>query len=532
MKSFVKMSFNVVVLSAVLFVGIAVFVAINTKSMMVAESERTVKSVVRATAGRIDLLMSEVESAVNNSVWMIGEHLDNPDYMYRITNELVKNNEFIVGSAVAFKSKYYPDRGHFFAPYSYLNERGEFASKQLGTETNDYFTQEWYDKPLKSGSPVWSEPYFDEGGGAILMSTYSVPIKDKQGQIYAILTADLSLEQLRGYVAAIKPYPQSYAVLKTDKNNYLVSPPRQDQIMDMITIRDQANNGWIVEITCPVSEILKDANELVVKIVIFSIAGLALIFLLSWFYSSRLQRATVERQRIVSELSIASRIQSDILPKNFPKHVSAKLRPAREVGGDLYDFVERDDKLYFIVGDASGKGVPAALFSFMAETAFRLSAMMNLKSDEIIKNINSVLVKGNDMSMFVTVFVGILDRKTGELEYCNGGHNPPVVVGKNGEVEFLSVKRHLPCGVSDEYKFVAQNYTIKDDSTLIVYTDGVTEAERSDNSQFGAGRLEDFACANATCAPSLLVDKLFATVDEFVAGAEQSDDITIMAIRI
>lgn len=532
MKNFVKMSLNVVVLSAVLFVGIAIFVAMSTKSMMVGEAERTVRSVVRATAGRIDLLMSEVESAVNNSAWMVGEHLSDPDYMYRITRELVKNNEFIVGSAIAFKSNYFPKKGHFFAPYSYLDEKDALKSKQLGTADNDYFVQEWYDVPVKSGERYWTEPYFDEGGGKILMSTYSVPIKDAKGEVYAVLTADLSLEQLRGYVAAIKPYPQSYAVLKTAKDGYLVRPPRQSEVDKMITIRDHAANGWIIEIICPVSEILRGAEELVVKIVIFSLAGLALIFLLSWFYSSRLQRATVERQRIASELSIASKIQEDILPRKFPDYLTARLRPAREVGGDLYDFVEAGDKVYFIVGDASGKGVPAALFSFMAETAFRLSCTMGLKPDAIVRNINSILVNGNDMSMFVTTFVGLLDRKTGAFEYCNGGHNSPVVVDKDGKVEFLAVKRNLPCGVMEGYPFTLQSARLSAGSTLIVYTDGVTEAERADHSQFGEGRLDDFALAHAAEEPSAIAHELFAEVDRFVAGAEQSDDITVMAIRV
>ena len=216
---------------------------------------------------------------------------------------------------VAFRPNYYKEHGYFFAPYSYQNERGEMCKRQLGTAENDYFTQEWYSEPMKSGVASWCEPYFDEGGGKILMSTYSVPVKDAKGETYAILTADLSLEQLRGYVAAIRPYPQSYAILKSAKGEYLVGPPKGVKIANdkTIMIKDKAENGWSVEIVCPMAEILKSAQRLVIKIIIFSASGLALIFLLSWFYSSRLQRATAERERIASELTIASKIQVGIL---------------------------------------------------------------------------------------------------------------------------------------------------------------------------------------------------------------------------
>lgn len=532
MKALNKISVYVVLLSALLFTGIAVFVAVNTSSMMTEEAVRTVRSVVKTTVGRIDRLMSEVELAANNSVWLVGEHIDDPNYMYKITQELVGNNEFVVGSTVAFRPNYYKEHGYFFAPYSYQNERGEMCKRQLGTAENDYFTQEWYSEPMKSGVASWCEPYFDEGGGKILMSTYSVPVKDAKGETYAILTADLSLEQLRGYVAAIRPYPQSYAILKSAKGEYLVGPPKGVEIANdkTIMIKDKAENGWSVEIVCPMTEILKSAQRLVIKIIIFSASGLALIFLLSWFYSSRLQRATAERERIASELTIASKIQAGILPRVFPDYVAAKLRPAREVGGDLYDFIERDGKIYFLIGDASGKGVPAALFSFMAVTTFRLSCAMGLSSAEIIQHINAILVNGNDMSMFVTAFVGILDFKNGKFEYCNGGHNPPIIISPNGKTEFLEVKRNLPCGVMEGYEFKSQSIDICKGAKMVVYTDGVTEAEKADHSQFGENRLMEFALNHKTDDAKRLVASLFNEVDKFVAGAEQSDDITVMAI--
>lgn len=532
MKKFGKIGLHVVLPSALLFSAIAAFVAVNTSSMMVSEAERTVKSVVKATVGRIDSLMIGVKSAADNSVWIVGDHLDDPDYMYRITRELVENNEFIVGSAVAFKAGFFPSKGHFFSPYTHVDPAGEMHSFQLGTESNDYFIQNWYFVPAASGQPHWCEPYFDEGGGKCWMSTYSVPVKDDAGNTYAILTADISLEQLRGYVAGLRPYPQSYAALYTAKGDTLVGPPRGNMPAPgkTITIRDVADNGWVVEIVCPMSEILKGAQRLVAKIIVFSVAGLGFIFVLSWFYSSRLQRVTASRERIESELSIASRIQSGFISKNFPACLSADIRPAREVGGDLYDFVETADKLFFVVGDASGKGVPAALFSFMAGTAFRFACELGMRPAEIVGHVNRMLSTGNDCCMFVTIFAGILDKATGRLEYCNAGHNPPVMVAHGGAA-FLDVKRNVPAGVVEDFKFAEQSTVLEKGDRLVVYTDGVTEAERTDHSAFGNDRLLALVAENKAKSAKEITETLMSAVAAFTDGAEQSDDITVLSIE-
>jgi len=279
-----RFSFNVVAATVLLFVGIAAFVSVSTRSLMVDEAERTVKSVVKATVGRIDRLMEGVESAAANSTWIVGEHLDDPDYMYRITSELVENNTFIVGSAVAFEKNFFPSKGERFSPYSCEGSNGVVRSFPL---PYDYHVQEWYLEAASQGSPRWCEPYYDEGGGETLMSTYSVPIRDKKGHIYAILTSDISLEQLTRHVASIRPYPQSYAVMRSEKGAVLVPPPKDALSVDAkttITIRERADNGWTVEIVCPIQEILTGAKKLVSRLIVFSMAGLGIIFLLSRFY--------------------------------------------------------------------------------------------------------------------------------------------------------------------------------------------------------------------------------------------------------
>lgn len=542
MKLTGKVSITMVVAAMALFASIAVFVAISTRSMMTREAERTVQSVVKATTGRIDRLMTGVESATLNSAWVVGEHLDDPDYMIKITHELVANNEFIIGSTVAFEANYFPQKGKCFCPYTYREKGKVILSKlqydYLSGEMNEKGKPkyEWYSEARRLGHPRWCEPYFDKGGADIWMSTFSVPIKDAKGKVYAILTADVSLEQLTGYVAAIRPYPQSYATMKTANGLYLVAPPENSSASGepgkTVTIGDHTDNGWRVEIVCPLGQILNGAEELVMKIVIFSVAGLALIFLLSWYFSSRLQQLGAARERIASELAVASRIQTGVLPKDLPAGVGARMRPAREVGGDIYDFLESGDRLYFVVGDASGKGVPAALFSFMAETAFRIAAALGLPAGEVARHINRVLSHGNDMCMFVTMFVGVIDRRTGEFSCCNLGHNPIVAVLEDGRAQFVKAAVNLAAGVMDGYPYETQTLSIGEVTKLIVYTDGVTEAECADHAQFGENRLISFASRHAANTAPETVDSLLAEVDGFVSGAEQSDDITVMCLDL
>ena len=530
MKISLKPAFSIVGGVVVLFATLSVFVAHSTSVMMVDEAERTVKSVVKETTGRIDRLMTVVEAATVNSAWIVGEHLDDPDYMYRITRELVENNDFIVGSTVAFEPDFFKAKGRLYSPYSCIDKKGKISSFPL---PYDYPTYEWYRGAKEAGRPRWCEPYFDEGGGGIMMCTFSVPIRDGKGRFYAVLTADISLEQLTRHVAAICPYPRSYAELVSGKGEYIVKPPQGREaagLGDTIAIRDQAQNGWALSIVCPVENILSGARRLVFRIVIFAALGLVLIFLLSWFYSSRLQRATVQRERIEGELGTARAIQEGVLTKDFPENVAATLLPAREVGGDLYDVVRRGNRLYFIVGDASGKGVPAALFSFMAGTVFRMACGMDLAANEIAARINRVLASSNKTSMFVTAFVGVLDVTTGDLDFCCAGHNPPVVISPDGAASFLAVRRGPPTGAVAVASYEPQRTKLERGAKILVYTDGVTEAERADHSQFGNGRLLEYASGCGGRGVCEVLDGLVRSVDEFVAGARQFDDITIMVV--
>ena len=530
-RSVERINFVVVAVTATLFLAIAVFVAFSTSKMMEDEARSTVENVVKATVGRIDRQMASVESAVENSAWIVGEQVSDPDYMFRITGELVQNNPFIVGSTVAFEPNFFPSKGYYYSAFSCKDGKGGIKRIQQGGESFKYHGMDWYRIPKESGKSSWCEPYFDKGGAEVMMCTYSVPLANRDGKVYAVLTADVSLESLTRHVAEIKPYPDSYAVLFSQKGNPLVvAPVGAASASDTVTITGKTSNGWTVKLVCPLANILQGARRLVRRIALFSVVGLGLIFLVSWSFSTRLQRATAANERLSSELGIAWKIQSSVMKRKTPPYIGTILRPAREVGGDFYDFQEKDGLLYFAVGDASGKGIPAALFAFLASAGFHMATDMGLPPGEIVARINALLCRDNDACMFVTLFVGRLDLSSGRLEYCNAGHTPLVVVEPGGGAEFLDAKRNIVAGIMDGYAYAAQETTLKPGAMLLAYTDGVTEAERDDHEQYGGKRLLAFASAHAKDAPSDFVENMARDLDAFTAGAEQSDDITALAV--
>ena len=228
-----------------------------------------------------------------------------------------------------------------------------------------------------------------------------------------------------------------------------------------------------------------------------------------------------------------------MVPKIFPPFperedvdLYAKLIPAKEVGGDLYDFFIENDKLYFIVGDVSGKGVPASLVMAVTCRLFRTIAAHFHMPAEIMMALNATLAENNESNMFCTAFLGVLDLKTGNLQYCNAGHNAPVIIEPTGEVKFMEVVPNLPFGLFGDFPYEGQECDLVQGTSLLLYTDGVTEAENKENSLYSDERLLDLLSKQRCHMPCTMVDVVLDDVNKHVNGAEQSDDITIMSIII
>ena len=256
-------------------------------------------------------------------------------------------------------------------------------------------------------------------------------------------------------------------------------------------------------------------------------------------YIEELQASTAAKASIQSELKVASEIQMSMLPKLFPPYpdrddidIFGSLTPAKAVGGDLYDFYIRDEKLFFCIGDVSGKGVPASLVMAVTRSLFRTISQHESQPDCIVTQVNNTLSDQNESNMFVTLFVGILDLPTGRLRYCNAGHDAPLLVGDG--VDFLPCDSNIPAGVMQDWKYVAQEALVHPQTTIFLYTDGLTEAENSIHELFGEERVRLVAEESLQAqqqAPERIIEKMSKAVKTFVGEAEQSDDLTILAIQ-
>ena len=256
-------------------------------------------------------------------------------------------------------------------------------------------------------------------------------------------------------------------------------------------------------------------------------------------YIEELKDTTIQKASIERDLSIASDIQMGMLPVKFPTkedrddvQLYASLTPAKAVGGDLFDFYFRDEKLFFCIGDVSGKGVPASLFMAVTRSIFRTVSVHESMPDRIVTIMNRTIADMNKTNMFVTLFVGVLDLPTGRLHYCNAGHDAPLLVGAG--VGELSCDANIPVGFMPQWKYTLQEAHIFTGTTIFLFTDGLTEAEDINHAQFQMERVHEVAgqaLAQQMQEPKELIGSMTEAVHQFVGDAEQSDDLTMMAIQ-
>ena len=256
-------------------------------------------------------------------------------------------------------------------------------------------------------------------------------------------------------------------------------------------------------------------------------------------YVEELKNTTASKAAIENELKVAHDIQMSMLPKTFPPYperddidIYGTLTPAKDVGGDLFDFYIRDEKLFFCIGDVSGKGVPASLVMAMTRSLFRNISAHTAEPHRIAYTLNQALADGNENSMFVTAFIGVLELETGLLRYCNAGHNPPLLIGR--EVSLVPCQPNVPLGLMADLDFVPQEIQFEHQMTIFLFTDGLNEAEDDMQVQFGDDRIlhqAEALLANGKNQPAEIVNQMAEAVHAFVDGAQQSDDLTMLAIK-
>ena len=571
---------------------------------------------------------------VQDSTLFLGRILQQRDYsregLTQLVRELVDWNSDVFGATIALNPELEPYRDGF-APYFYQHN-GTLTAVDLNAGAEPYWQQDWYRQAADSGQPVWVEPYFDEYGAQVLMTTFSVPVfrVDEQGQryLYAVVTADIPLQELHDYLQRLRMGQYSRSLLLSNAGTILsardpelimrhysdliTDGPRSNVIAGMIERARGGENGT-AEIPCPWTsgncrvevgslpgprwpvgviyseqEMLAPLRDYGIKAALIGLATVLVMVLAVALVTRRLtkplkslaaasgaiaqgqlntplprsgrpdevgrlvdsfkamtrdlrsyiddlEQATQTRSRLEGELAAARQIQMSMLPgsgdarEQGPGYqLAAKVRPAKSVGGDLYHIRRFGDSLLLAVGDVSDKGVPAALF--MARAMSQLQSLdQKLDPARAMAQLNDALAAGNENCMFVTLFLGCLDLRSGELLFASAGHPAPLLL-RGGEVRELPQDMGPAIGLVAGLEFHNSPAQLSEGDRLVIYTDGIDEAFNEQREMFSQQGLIDALVVGAAQTAGPALEGVLDTVDDFAAGHPQSDDITLLLL--
>ena len=597
--------------------------------------QESARHLTLATVNEIELALWGIEKITLQNAYLMEQYRFPLENLQHLLTSTITNNPEIYGSAIAFQAYAFDPAAGYFAPYCHRAPDGQPKLVFLGDEQYDYFAMEWYQVPRDRGQPAWSEPYFDKGGGNVLMTTYSVPFYrtvDGQKSFQGVVTADLALAKLRKIISSIKIYETGHAFLVSHKGILLTHPHEEWVMRESITRLAEARGDkhalqvarymvrggegfvpftsfssgkkcwmyyapvpsarWSLAVIFPEDELFADLHELARNVVLIGLAGFILLVVVITFiarsitrpvrelavtaeaiaqgnldielpqpsskdeiaalthsfgemrvalkaYIANLAETTAARERIESELKIARAIQMSFLPRRFPAfpredafEIFAALEPAKEIGGDFYDFfLLKDGRLLFAIGDVSGKGIPAALFMAVTKTLIKGIVSSNgLHLAEVFRRVNLELCQDNEAMMFTTAFCGILELASGELRYTNAGHLPPLLVRSGKAGEWLKIPAGTALGVDEEARYQTAVTMLQPGDAIVLYTDGVTEAMNAADQMYSAERLLATVEAHPCRSSEEYVGGIFDSVKTYVSGAPQSDDITVMTV--
>jgi sigma-B regulation protein RsbU (phosphoserine phosphatase) len=628
-----KLVFFILSSCVIIFAGIFTYNYSVSRGMLIDKIEDAARNLISGTVSKIEAKILPAEKVPEYlSIAMANPEVGKDDIVGFIRAALEKNPE-IYGSAIAFEPYTFNKDSAYYSPYAY-RKNGKIQFTDLGTDEYAYPKWDWYKVPKKLGLPVWSEPYYDRGGGDTLMVTYSAPFYRETGgkkKFTGIVTADLSLSWLEEMVSSLKIGKTGYGFL-VSKEGKLITHPDKSLVMNesvlnipakrngnlygvgsemlkgkigFVPTKDTATGkriwiayapvpatGWSLAAVFPKEELMEDLHNLNRVVLIIGLIGLlflaAVIILFSssitkplkllalktrdiakgdldfdvpgsdskdevgslsqafrymktelTSYIERLTKTTQEKEKIESELKIASRIQLGTLPRVIPPYtgrdefeICATMKPAKEVGGDFYDFYFIDDEhLAFTIGDVAGKGVPAAIYMAISKTYIQSVAKMVKEPEEVLRKVNKALAHDNVSGMFVTVFLGILNIETGEVRYSNAGHNLPLVIRKGKDPEFFEGISSCVLGAFEDTPMEGGKIKFQPGDTLYMYTDGITEAMNIDKEQFSDERLKKRLTVHKDDSIKEMVAGTLSGIEAFTRGAPQSDDITIFILR-
>ncbi len=546
-----------------------------TKQLLEEELEKKAAIEMTMKAILVKSMLNTTEQVLNSHVTEITKLIETPDEITNGLRTIVAANDYFTGVGLAFEPGYYKGQDELYEPWAFNSADGIKVRDNIARRGgHDYTSFEFYAEPMSTGKHYWSDPYIDSVETKSLITTYSVPIIDKNGKKAGVAGIDLSLEWLSDSLNNRHMYPSSYCMLLTDDAKLISQPAkthaRNRDFDDAIRlINDSTNRArvvpkskikviefdtedgkeacvffhhmkgkphWMIAVVCYDDEVFAGLNAIRLRTGLLMLLGFLLLGYIIYRFlknNKRMAENELEHERLNAELQVAKRIQSEMLPHDDITHdnfdIAALLLSAREVGGDIYDYFVRDDKLFFCIGDASGKGVASALIMSVTHSMFRSFGSHESHPARIMQKINQAVCHGNDSSMFVTFFIGVLDLPTGRLYYCNAGHDTPLLI--DAKANNLDVKSNIPLGVDVDWFYEGQQTVLKPGETLLLYTDGLTEAMDVKHKQFGLQRVKDTIAQHISDAPQQLLNALHAACDEFVSGAEQSDDLTMLGVK-
>lgn len=481
---------------------------------------------------------------------VVAENLNHPENLLEETRAFIKRYPNFFTCYVAFPEYRYPEKGRWYCLSSFRVKDSIF-SMVFGDEKHDYFTREWYEGAVQSGrgGGFWSQPYIDEDFDEPIF-THSDDMRDKDGNLLCIIGLDFSVNWTKRLLEQFRPFDEAVFVLYSSNGTLLTASEdlkggkgelfdERDWVVSRRTL-EPINIDMVTAVPRRyVWESIRLGILLPLAVFVLGILIVALLIRRLVHDEKENARLGTEKEVMAHELQIAHDIQMGILKGERLKVESernaggerdvelyATLLPMREVGGDLYDFHREGDELWFIIGDVSGKGVPAAMFMSAAVNLFRATGVRANSPKEIMEEMNAVLSENNPSFIFVTAFIGRLHIPSGQLLYCNAGHCEPLIVrsvkGDRTSVESLRMEPNIPLGYDGTYKFIEQGCMLGEGETLVLYTDGVTEARDCSRRMLGKQRWADMVAQG---------EDPLSIVRRYIGEAEPTDDITLMTIR-
>ena len=498
-----------------------------------------------AITQNIEQRMLRIEDASNTMVNIASSLVEDRSDLDSVLYRTVHSINDILGMSIIFQKGYGVD-GRFYEPYAYFDKDRNILS---GTKIYDgepderYHWQECYDSEMS----MWSDPTTGDISGRDIVC-YVAPVFDNLGEHIGVSYSWVPLSYVTSFVTSYKIRKDIDISIYNGKGAMLVAP--DDYILELspdelITREVEIEHlGWKVILSADRNVIDGEVRQKLISLAVMILLMSILLVLAIIFVVKHVARPFVRRQHLIekekavmdNEMQLASAAQKELIPHVFPPFperkgldLSATLYPAREVGGDLYDYFIMGNTLYFCIGDVSGKGVQASLFMAATHYLFRNVVARSAAADAA-GQINASLCADNENCRFITFWFGCLDLASGRLEYVNAGHNAPVLV-RDGRVGFFPESDNMPFGISDDERFISKSTVLLPGDTLLLYTDGVTEAMDADGREFGTEPMMQAAESVSDGSASGVIGKVLERVRQHASGAAQSDDITMLCVK-